>query len=129
MMRSAALLSIAISCLVATAAGADESCKSSPKLVGACFAVHGRLSVYNGAPALRIWPLGSNRLLGVRNPDGNPADVAVLPPSIYRFMPERGALPNLYGDYEVCPLTQEQPGRMQMVCIESAANLIAREKP
>jgi hypothetical protein len=33
----------------------------------------------------------------------------------------------LYGDYEVCPFTKFQPGRMQMVCIESGSRLVRRE--
>ncbi|MGA1981026.1 MAG: hypothetical protein ABSG84_01025 [Acidobacteriaceae bacterium] len=30
----------------------------------------------------------------------------------------------IYGDFEVCPFTQERKGAMQMVCIESAAHLV-----
>jgi len=40
-------------------------CKNNPQIGGACFSVHGRLSAYNGAPSLRIWPIGTHRLLGV----------------------------------------------------------------
>ena len=41
------------------------ACRQHPQLVAPCFQIRGRLSVYNGAPALRIWPIGSKRLLGV----------------------------------------------------------------
>jgi len=30
----------------------------------------------------------------------------------------------IYADFEVCPLSQEKPGAMQVVCIESAKNLV-----
>src|ERR1043165_1062139 len=37
----------------------DKSCRVHPKLIGKCFDVHGRLSIYNGTPALRIWKVGT----------------------------------------------------------------------
>src|SRR5882672_5703665 len=43
----------------------EKSCREHPQLAGKCFAVRGRLSVYNGAPAVRLWRIGTRRLLGV----------------------------------------------------------------
>ena len=43
----------------------DKSCREHPQLVSSCFKVRGRLAVYNGAPALRIWKIGTTRMLGV----------------------------------------------------------------
>jgi hypothetical protein len=40
-------------------------CSDRRDLVGACFTVRGRLSVYNGNPSVRIWPIGTTRLLGL----------------------------------------------------------------
>src|SRR5215831_10299269 len=43
----------------------DKSCRQHPQVIGKCFTVHGRLSIYNGAPAMRIWRIGTRRMLGV----------------------------------------------------------------
>jgi hypothetical protein len=34
----------------------------------------------------------------------------------------------LWGDFEVCPFTPRRPGEMQMICIESGKNLVARKR-
>lgn len=33
---------------------------------------------------------------------------------------------SLFGDFKVCPLTEQRPGMMQFVCVESAEHLVAR---
>ena len=38
-------------------------------IIGDCFEIHGRLSLYNGTPSVRLWPVGTKRLLGVRESD------------------------------------------------------------
>jgi hypothetical protein len=96
-------------------------------LVGKCFKVHGRLSVYNGTPSIRLWRVGSKRLLGVIDPEdisGEPGP-STIPTSV------RGKLDwdkDVFGDFLVCPLTRSRPGRMQTICIESGENLIVRER-
>src|SRR5215213_3077779 len=42
-----------------------KPCREQPSLVGKCFTVRGRLSLYNGAPTLRLWRAGTRRMLGV----------------------------------------------------------------
>jgi len=103
-----------------------QTCRSRPDVVGKCSQVHGRLSVYNGTPSIRLWPSGSKRLLGIIDPNdtSNAPGPSVLPEEI------RSKLnwdKNVFGDFLVCPLTRSQPGRMQTVCIESGKNLIVRE--
>lgn len=104
-----------------------KSCRSRPDLVGKCFTVHGRLSVYNGTPSIRLWPIGTKRLLGVLDP----TDISAVP--------GRNTIPasvaskldfdkNVVGDFLVCPLTRSQPGRMQTVCIETGKNLLVRPR-
>ena len=34
----------------------------------------------------------------------------------------------IYGDFNVCPFTKQKPGHMQMVCIESAAHPVAKQR-
>jgi len=102
-----------------------KSCRAHPKLIGKCFDVHGRLSVYNGAPAVRLWRSGTRRMLGVSEGRFN------LPG--YRNLPESLSLQltgdnEVFGDFLVCPFTRPRPREMQLVCIESARNLSIRQR-
>lgn len=84
--------------------------------------VHGRMQAGNGTPSVRIWRVGTKRMLGVPEVpvDGDP-DVASLPHVIY----ETNILDQaVFADFVVCPLTKEKPGEMQMVCVESATHLV-----
>jgi len=90
-----------------------DICEQSPAVVAKCFVVHGRLSFYNGAPSARIWKIGTKRILGVHN--------SVLPGELGLKMGNFNT--EAFGDFRVCPLTREQPGVMQIVCIASAKNV------
>jgi hypothetical protein len=35
----------------------------------------------------------------------------------------------IYADLVVCPFTQDEPGVMRLVCIESASNAVVKELP
>jgi len=106
---------------------APQSCRSRPDVVGKCFNVHGRLSVYNGTPSIRLWPIGTKRLLGIIDPNdaSNAPGEAILPVDIKSKLDWNK---NVFGDFTVCPLTPAQLGRMQTVCIASGKNLIVRER-
>jgi len=123
---SALLLAIACGVLAQTPAGhVAKSCRARTDLAGQCFKVHGRLSVYNGTPSIRLWPIGSKRLLGVLDPEdisGVPGP-STIPASVReRLNFDR----DVFGDFLVCPLTRSRPGRMQTVCIESGKNMSVR---
>jgi hypothetical protein len=103
----------------------DKPCSKHPQLVGSCFTVRGRLSVYNGAPALRIWRIGTKRILGV-------SEQRFAVPG-YRNVPEniRGEIDQdkaLFGDYLVCPFTKPKENEMQIVCIEKVTNLVVKKR-
>jgi hypothetical protein len=103
----------------------EKSCREHPQLIGKCFSVHGRLSVYNGNPAFRIWRIGTKRVLGV-------SDQRFALPE-YRNIPEELAKQldgenEILGDFLVCPFTRSRPGEMQLVCIESARNVAVRKR-
>jgi len=89
-----------------------QTCATDPDLAGECFTVHGRLSYWNGAPATRISVPGTRRILGV--PD------EIVPESMAGQLTDAT---EATGDYRVCPLTKQKRGHMQMVCIDSAANV------
>jgi hypothetical protein len=43
------------------------TCKADPDVVGACFAVYGRMDLHNGGYPHQIWRIGTNRKLAVRD--------------------------------------------------------------
>jgi hypothetical protein len=109
--------------LVVPAFGNQPKCKGNPKVVATCWTVRGRATFGNGTPTLRIWPVGTKRMLGVTaGPIADDADEPIAPKNF--------GIPNgaeaLYGNFEVCPFTPEQKGHMQMVCIEKASDLFVK---
>ena len=69
----------------------------------------------NENPSVRIWKVGTKRVLGVRN-----KNLKNLPKKVREEF-SFGVF--VFADYKVCPLTKEKPGRMQMVCVESMKNI------
>ncbi len=135
-------------CAMFTASAADASagdCRRTPVLTATCFSmrrggggcpaqapppcrmIHARLYVANGGPpALRLFPSGSRRILGVFGGDGS-AEAPDLPPNVAAAMapPSPGDLMPVAGDFRVCPLALQKAGWMQPVCIASASRLSA----
>lgn len=89
-------------------------CKADKRVAGECFTIRGRASYWNGNPSLRIWIIGTKRLLGVNE---KPYEYACVPENL------RKAFVNLdsevYGEFTVCPFTSCKSGVMQIVCIDS----------
>ncbi len=92
-------------------------CPDDTKIVGNCFKVHGRISIYNGNPSIRIWIVGTNRLLGMRN-----AEISSEILNAYLKINT-----HIYGDFIVCPLTQFEKGTMQNICLKSGKNLVIEQ--
>ncbi len=110
------------SSLFAGAALADEApaCKSSPKVVGKCMTFYGPLSVYGGSPSLRIWPVGTKQMYGLRGTGADPENVA-LPEKLREILATNPREVN--GKWEVCPLEAERPNQLRIVCLEGASEL------
>jgi len=103
----------------------DKPCSKHPQLVGSCFTVRGRLSVYNGAPALRIWRIGTQRILGVSEQRFAVTGYRNVPENIRAKIDQDKTL---FGDYLVCPFTKSKENEMQMVCIEKVTNLVVKKR-
>lgn len=88
--------------------------------------VHGRLSVYNGAPALRIWKIGTRRVLGISDQRFLKVGYKNIPDNI-REMVNQDI--DVYGDFKVCPFTKSRSNEMQLVCLESGKNLVTKAAP
>jgi hypothetical protein len=115
----------AIALALATAAQATPDCRVSPAAREPCFSVRGRLSVWNGVPTFRLSLHGSKRALGVVGGDGDPASPTALTPALRTAMtpPSPGELRPVVGDFRVCPLAPDRPGRMRPVCIADASRI------
>jgi hypothetical protein len=103
----------------------DKSCRQHPQLIGECFNVRGRLSVYNGAPAVRLRRSGTRRMLGVSDQRFKLPEYRNLPEVLSQQLNGDN---EILGDFLVCPFTKPRPREMQLVCIESARNLSIRRK-
>jgi hypothetical protein len=102
----------------------EKPCRQHPQLIGKCFSVRGRLAVYNGAPALRLWKVGTRRVLGISEQRFSVAGYRNIPEDIQEKVNQDV---DLFGDFLVCPFTPSRPGVMQLVCIESGKNLAVRK--
>ena len=102
-------------------ASAADSCDRATNIVGNCWTVHGRISITNGTPGVRIWPVGTMRLLAVAGPEDNP----FMPSDIFSKLTVRN---EAFGNFEVCPLTAERAHEMQFVCVRSVSKLLVRDR-
>jgi hypothetical protein len=104
---------------------AQPPCERSPRLVGRCFWVHGRLAAFNGTPTFRIWKIGTRRVLGIDDVE----EPHELPQSVKQRLPADAFAVTITGDYRVCPFTRSRPGRMQFVCLAGASRLETNPRP
>jgi hypothetical protein len=109
-------LALTVAASLTVSASPAPRCEGRADLVGPCFELRGRLQPYNGNPAIRIWPIGTKRLLGVEEPGEAPT----VPPNVREWL-AFGTI--VYGNFRVCPLTDEKPGSMRTVCVEHATQL------
>ena len=104
---------------------AEKSCREHPQLIGKCFRVHGRLSTYNGNPAVRLWRVGTRRVLGVSDQRFSLPEYRNLPEGLTNQLNGEN---EIIGDFLVCPFTPAKPREMQLVCIESAKNFVVKKR-
>jgi hypothetical protein len=116
-----ALLALCFICPLTVSASDTEvaSCRKDPRVIAACYTVHGRLNNWNGNPTRRIWITGTKRMLGLR--DGTELPVALQKP-LTDFDHE------VYGDFEFCPFTPQKSGVMQVGCLAGVNNYQVRER-
>jgi hypothetical protein len=77
--------------------------------------------VANGTPGLRIWRVGTKRILGVADSEGDIGGGCVLPDTLAKLV-RVGTW--IYADFVLRPTTPERPGWMQMVCVASAKRIV-----
>src|SRR5258707_12519411 len=113
-LSSLALILFAIAAALSpTTVVPDKSCREHPQLIGKCFAVRGRLSVYNGTPAIRLWIIGTRRMLGVSEQRFKLPGYRNLPENLQQQLNGDN---QIVGAFLVCPFTKPKPREMQLVC-------------
>jgi hypothetical protein len=101
-----------------------KSCKEHPMLSGPCFNIRGRMFFSNGTPSVRIWPVGTNRILGISEGRFYLEGYANVPDELVGQLSWETAM---YADFTVCPFTNDEPGVMRLICVEFAENVSIRE--
>lgn len=86
-----------------------------------CYWVRGRLMAYNGTPTFRIWPRGTQRLLGVT--DAKDGEAPALPRSVAEALGANAFDREVWGEFRVCPLAPDRRGRMRPVRLVDARGL------
>lgn len=102
---------------------ANPICEGKKEIVDVCFNIRGRVSISNGTPSVRIWPVGTKRILGVQtivDEIGDEGETFNGPENLRKWLNLNSII---YADLRVCPFPQDKPGYMRYVCIESANNL------
>jgi hypothetical protein len=103
----------------------NKSCEDHPMVSGPCFKVRGRMAFYNGAPSLRIWPVGTKRILGVSEGRFYLEGYDNVPRELVRQLTWDTVM---FADFTICPFTDDQPGVMRLICVESAENISIRKR-
>jgi hypothetical protein len=101
-----------------------KSCREHPMLSGPCYKIRGRMSLSNGTPSMRIWPVGTKRILGISQERFYLEDYTNVPDELVRQLTWDNAV---FADFLVCPFTDDKPGVMRLVCVESAENVSVTE--
>jgi hypothetical protein len=80
-----------------------------------CFKHHGRLTAYSNGIAVKIWLIGTTRVI---HTEGD----LKLPPDFDKYLDPTppNSYGNIYGDVELCPLEPDTPGALRRVRVANA---------
>ena len=82
------------------------------------------MSFSNGTPSIRIWPVGTNRILGISEGRFYLEDYENVSDELVHQLSWETAM---YADFTICPFTNDEPGVMRLICVESAENISIRK--
>jgi len=97
-----------------------EPCRKHPEVIGPSFVVHGAMRLYNGMPSVRIWLIGTKRILGVSEGQFYLKGYCNLPKWLE---PKLSFETDLIGDFVLYSFTPDKKGVMRFVCVDTAYNL------
>ena len=121
-MTTPAISALAVLGMASAIFGADNptKCAERTDLAGPCYQVHGRLYLTEGTPGVRLWIIGTKRILAVMTPEDSEENI--MPAKVSSQF--QNTATQVYADFSVCPFEKDAPGHMRPVCIESAKNMI-----
>jgi hypothetical protein len=98
-------------------------CREHPQVNGPQFTIRGIMRLWNGMPSVRISKVGTNRILGVS--EGNYAleGYSNLPDWLLKKLDFDH---EIVADFVLYPFTDDKPGVMRFVCVDTAYNLKTR---
>ena len=82
---------------------------------------------YNGNPTFRIWPRGTNRLLGVVGDKPASGESPPLPATLRDVLGPNAFEHEVWANFRVCPVEPEREGSMRMVVVRDAEVLAVRD--
>ena len=103
----------------------NKSCKDHPMVSGPCLRVRGRMALYNGTPSLRIWAVGTKRILGISEGRFYLEGYDNVPRELVLQLTWDTVM---FADFTICPFADDQPGVMRLICVESAENISIRKR-
>ena len=83
------------------------------------------MGFYNGTPSIRIWRVGTNRILGISEGTYRVEGYANIPGAVVRKLAWDHWL---FGDFTVCPFQPDRPGVMRLVCVQDVTNASVRPR-
>lgn len=105
--------------LMSTAGARAAPWQGPAQPVYPCVKHRGRLTAYSNGIAVRIWLVGTTRVV-------HPTGDLKLPPDFDKYLDPTppNSYGNVYGDFEICPLEPDTPGQMRTVRVASAERLV-----
>ena len=98
---------------------AKYACSSDSGIGDTCFVFRGKLLIGNGTPSMRILNIKTKRTYGVLNPKSG-----IVPDTIIKMDRVENIV---FAIFKVCQFSNNKPGEMQMVCIDSMATITIRK--
>ncbi len=102
-----------------------KSCKNNPLVTGKCFLFWGRMQLYEESPHVRIWRVGTTRVLGVMDDEYKLEGYENVPSDLVGRIDRNTAM---FGDFTVCPFADDVPHRMRPICVEKAENTVIKNR-
>ena len=102
----------------------ESVCTYATVFAGPCETVHARMFATVGSPWVRLWKVGTKRILGVWElAEPNDPGPCPLPPYLATLVIDDKVV---YADFMVRPVSRAKPGVMQQVCVASASGIVAQ---
>lgn len=91
---------------------------------GPCFKARGKMFFSNGTPSIRIWLVGTKRILGISEGRFYLDDYDNVPNELVNLLNWQNSM---FADFTICPFTKDKPGVMRLVCVDKAENMSIRK--